>query len=101
MAKKGTIQTNLNRKKLVSEYQNKRAKLKNIIMDKKTNPEDRFQAQLALAKLPRNSASVRIRNRCSITGRPRGFFRRFSVSRIALREMAAFGLLPGVKKSSW
>lgn len=101
MATKGTIQTNLNRKELVEKYANKRKKLKAIIMNKNTAPEERFTTQLKLAALPRNSSIVRIRNRCSITGRPRGYYRRFGISRIALRDMAAFGLLPGVKKSSW
>jgi small subunit ribosomal protein S14 len=101
MATKGSIQTNLNRKELVNKYANRRKKLKDVIMNKNTAPEERFAAQIKLAGLPRNSALVRIRNRCSITGRPRGYYRRFGVSRIALREMASFGLLPGVKKSSW
>ncbi len=101
MAKKGTIQTNLNREKLVKKYQNKRAELKAAVANRDLSPEDRFNAQLKLAKLPRNSSVVRLRNRCEITGRPRGFYRKFRISRIALREMASFGLLPGVKKSSW
>lgn len=101
MAKKGTIQTNLNREKLVKKYQNKRAELKAAVANRDLSPEERFAAQLKLAKLPRNSSSVRLRNRCEITGRPRGFYRKFRISRIALREMASFGLLPGVKKSSW
>ncbi|MCH9753779.1 MAG: 30S ribosomal protein S14 [Alphaproteobacteria bacterium] len=101
MAKKGTIQTNLNRELLVKKFKNKRASLKALIADKTLSSEERFAAQLKLAKLPRNSSEVRLRNRCEITGRPRGFYRRFKISRIALREMASFGLLPGVKKSSW
>lgn len=101
MAKKGTIQTNLNRTELVKKYKNKREKLKHIVSNKTLSTEERFMAQLKLAELPRNSSKVRLRNRCEITGRPRGFYRKFKVSRIALREMASFGLLPGVKKSSW
>lgn len=101
MAKKGTIQTNLNREKMVKKYANKRKALKDIVMNKKSSMEDRFAAQLVLAKLPRNSARIRVRNRCAITGRPRGFYRKFKLSRIMLREMAGFGLLPGVKKASW
>lgn len=101
MAKKGTIQTNLNRAKLVKKYQSKRADLKAAVANRDLSPEDRFNAQLKLAELPRNSSVVRLRNRCEITGRPRGFYRKFGISRIAFREMASFGLLPGVKKSSW
>jgi len=101
MAKKGTIQTNLNRRALVEKFKSKRANLKSIISDKAMSSEDRFAAQLKLAELPRNSSEVRLRNRCEITGRPRGFYRRFKISRIAFRDMASFGLLPGVKKSSW
>lgn len=101
MAKKGTIQTNLNRELLVEKFKNKRASLKSIIANKTVSSEERFAAQLKLAKLPRNSSEVRLRNRCKITGRPRGYYRRLGISRIALRDMASFGLLPGVKKSSW
>jgi small subunit ribosomal protein S14 len=101
MAKKGTIQTNLNRAKLVKRYSAKRISLKSIVMNKEASMEERFAAQLKLAKLPRNSAKIRLRNRCAITGRPRGFYRKFKLSRIMLREMAGFGLLPGVKKASW
>jgi len=101
MAKKGTIQTNLNREVLVKKYKNKRQNLKDILSNRELSTEERFRAQLKLAELPRNSSEVRLRNRCEITGRPRGFYRRFKISRIALREMASFGLLPGVKKSSW
>ena len=101
MAKKGTIQTNLNRGVLVKKYANKRKALKSIVMNKEASMEERFAAQLKLAKLPRNSAKIRLKNRCAITGRPRGFYRKFKLSRIMLREMASFGLLPGVKKASW
>ena len=101
MAKKSAIQTNLNRLKKVISFAEKRKKLKAIIMSKTLPLEERFQAQLKLAKLPRNSAKNRLRNRCEITGRPRGFYRRFGLSRISLRELASQGDLPGVKKSSW
>lgn len=101
MARKGLVETNLNRVKLVKSYADKRQKLKDIIMNKMTSIEEKFLAQLKLAKLPRNSSRVRIRNRCELTGRSRGYYRRFRLSRICLREMASFGLLPGVKKSSW
>ena len=101
MAKKGTIQTNLNREILMKRYAVKRKSLKGIVMDKNISIEERFAAQIKLAELPRNSAKVRLRNRCAITGRPRGFYRKFGISRIMLREMAGFGLLPGVKKASW
>ena len=95
------IQTNLRRKKLVEKYKDKRAGLKAIVADRTLSGEERFSAQVRLAELPRNSSVVRVRNRCEITGRPRGFYREFNISRIAFREMASFGLLPGIKKSSW
>lgn len=101
MANKSSIETNLNREKLVAKYANRRKKLKAIIMNKTTAPGERFAAQLKLNELPRNSSRIRLRNRCMITGRPRGYYRKFKMSRIALREGALFGLLPGVKKSSW
>ena len=83
------------------KYYKKRAKLKKIIMDKKTSLQERFQAQLKLAKLPRNSAKIRIRNRCEISGRPHGVYRKLKISRIALRELASKGVIPGMTKSSW
>ena len=101
MARKGLIQTNLRRRKLVEKYSKKRKALKDVIMNKTVSLEEKFVAQIKLAKLPRNSSKVRIRNRCELTGRPRGYYRRFNMSRITLRELASFGLLPGVKKSSW
>lgn len=101
MAKKSAIEKNLNRAKKVKAFANKRKALKEITMNKALPLEERFAAQLKLAKLPRNSAKVRIRNRCELSGRPRGFYRRFGLSRIALRDLASFGDLPGVKKSSW
>ena len=101
MAKTSSIQKNLKRIKLVEKFKNKRAKLKKIIKNKKLPLEERFAAQLKLAKIPRNSAKVRIRNRCEITGRPRGVFRKLRISRIALRDLASEGKIPGMTKSSW
>jgi small subunit ribosomal protein S14 len=101
MSRKGLIETNARRRKLVKSFANKRQALKDVVMSKTLSMEERFIAQVKLAQLPRNSSKVRIRNRCELTGRPRGYYRRFNLSRITLREFAAFGLLPGVKKSSW
>jgi small subunit ribosomal protein S14 len=101
MARKGLLETNLRRQKLVKSYSNKRQSLKAILMSKETSMEEKFVAQTKMAQLPRNSSKVRVRNRCELTGRPRGFYRRFKLSRITLRELASFGMLPGVKKSSW
>jgi len=101
MASASRIEKNLSRKKLVAKFENKRKKLKDIIMAKTTSNEDRFAAQQKLNKLPRNSSKVRIRNRCAVTGRPRGYYRKFDVCRIILREEALKGELPGVKKASW
>jgi len=101
MAKKSAIERNENRKRLAKRYQMKRAELKAIVRNASTSPEDRFSAQLKLAALPRNSAAVRIRNRCLLTGRPRGVYRKFNISRIALRDLASKGQIPGMLKSSW
>jgi small subunit ribosomal protein S14 len=101
MARTAQVQTNEKRKRLTKQYANKRAALKALIMDKSTKIEDRFTAVMKLSKLPRNSSAIRIRNRCMVTGRPRGYYRKFQMSRIALREMASYGLLPGVTKASW
>ncbi len=95
------IERNEKRKNLAAKHSAQYKKLKARVMDKTTTIEERFEAQLELSKLPRNSSKVRQRNRCKVTGRPRGFYRKFQVSRISLRELAAFGLIPGVKKSSW
>lgn len=83
------------------KYYDKRAKLKKIIMNKKTSLQERFQAQLKLSKLPRNSSKIRVRNRCEITGRPHGVYRKLKISRIALRELTLAGKIPGMIKSSW
>jgi small subunit ribosomal protein S14 len=101
MAKVSSVQKNKRREKLSKKYLNKRNKLKNIINDKSASLEERFHAQLKIAKLPRNSSKVRIRNRCELTGRPRAFYRKFQLSRIALRDLASIGQIPGVVKASW
>ncbi|WP_038036394.1 30S ribosomal protein S14 [Thermopetrobacter sp. TC1] len=101
MAKKGKIETNERRKRLVKKYAKKRAELLAIARDRSRPIEERFEAQMKLAKLPRNSAPVRVRNRCEITGRPRGYYRKLRMSRIALRELANKGLIPGMTKASW
>ena len=101
MAKTSSVQRNLKRIKLVKRFANKRAALKKIISNKKLPLVERFAAQLKLAKIPRNSAKNRIRNRCEITGRPRGVYRKLKISRIALRDLASKGKIPGMTKSSW
>ena len=101
MAKSCSINRNDKRKKLTKQYSARRAKLKAIIGDRDMPPEDRFQAVLKLAEMPRNSARTRIRNRCELTGRPRGHHRKFKLCRNVLRELAQRGELPGVVKSSW
>ena len=101
MAKTSSIQRNLKRIKLVKKFLKKRENLKKIIKNKKLPLEERFAAQLKLAKIPRNSAKVRIRNRCEITGRPRGVYRKLKISRIALRDLASKCKIPGMTKSSW
>ncbi len=101
MAKKSAIEKNLRRMKLVKKYAKKRAALKKIIKNKKLELSERFAAQLKLNKLPKNSAKIRIRNRCEISGRPHGVYRKLKISRIALRDMASSGKIPGITKSSW
>jgi len=101
MAKTSSIERNLKRIKLTKKFQKKRESLKKIINNKKLPLEERFAAQLKLSKLPRNSARTRIRNRCEITGRPHGVYRKLRISRIALRELALSGKIPGMTKSSW
>lgn len=101
MAKKSSIETNKHRRELVKKFAAKRAQLKAIVQDQSLPIEDRFAAQLKLAALPRNSAPTRVRNRCEVTGRPRAFYRKLKVSRIALRELALNGAIPGMVKSSW
>jgi len=101
MAKTSSIQKNLKRIKLVKKFARKREDLKKIIKNKKLPLTERFEAQLKLAKIPRNSSKTRIRNRCEITGRPRGVYRKLRISRIALRDLASKGKIPGMTKSSW
>jgi len=101
MAKSCSVERNDKRVRLVKKYAGKRAKLKAIINDREAPMEERFQAVLKLAEMPRNSAKNRVRNRCALTGRPRGHFRKFRLCRNKLRELASHGELPGITKSSW
>tara|TARA_B100000886_G_scaffold114110_1_gene76749 strand:- start:60 stop:365 length:306 start_codon:yes stop_codon:yes gene_type:complete len=101
MAKKSSIEKNKRRILMSEKDITKRLKLKELIMNKKTPIDERFQAQLKLAKLRRNGARSRVRNRCELTGRPRGYHKRVRLSRIALRELASKGQIPGMNKSSW
>ena len=101
MAKLSSVNKNNHRIKLSNKFYNKRKKLKNIIMNKKLPLEERFKAQLKLSSLPRNSAKSRVRNRCQITGRPHGVYRKLKISRIALRQLGLEGKIPGMIKSSW
>ena len=101
MAKTSAVQRNLKRIKLSKRYAKKRAALRKIIKNKKLPLSDRFAAQLKLNKLPKNSAKIRVVNRCEITGRSHGVYRKLKISRIALREMASAGKIPGMTKSSW
>ena len=101
MAKKSSIEKNARRRRMAKRYEAKRTELKTIVMDQARPIEERFDAQLKLAELPRNSSPTRIRNRCEMTGRPRAYYRKLKMSRIALRELASAGLIPGMVKSSW
>ncbi len=101
MAKKSAIEKNMRRQRLVKKYAARRAELRALANDTSLPQEERFAARLKLAALPRNSSKVRLRNRCDITGRPRGYYRKFRLSRILLRELASAGHIPGVTKSSW
>ena len=101
MAKTSAVEKNKRRRALVAQQANKRAKLKAIIQSRDLPIEDRFKATLKLAELPRNGSKTRIRNRCEITGRPRAYYRKLKMSRIALRQLGNFGQIPGIVKSSW
>jgi small subunit ribosomal protein S14 len=101
MAKKSSVIKNNRRAQLVKRMAPKRARLKALAEDRSLAPEERFAARLKLAEMPRNSAATRIRNRCQLTGRPRGTYRKFKLSRLALRELASAGQIPGMVKSSW
>ena len=101
MAKLSSVNKNNRRIKLSDKFFKKREKLKKIIMNKKLTLEERFKAQQKLSKVPRNSAKTRVRNRCQITGRPHGVYRKLKISRIALRQLGLQGKIPGMVKSSW
>ncbi len=101
MAKRSAVERNKKRRRLVAKYAARRAALKAQANDEVLPMEDRFAARLKLAKLPRNSAAVRVRNRCELSGRPRGYYRKLKLSRIALRELASAGQIPGMVKASW
>ena len=101
MAKKSSIEKNERRQRLAKKYSGRRTRLKAIARNKDLPMEDRFAAALKLAELPRNSSRTRIRNRCEMTGRPRAYYRKLKMSRIALRELGSKGMIPGVVKSSW
>jgi len=101
MAKKCMVEKEKNRARLKKRFAGRRAAFKATIMDKETSMEDRFDAMMKLAKLPRNGAAVRLHSRCELTGRPRAYYRKFKVCRIKLRELASAGHIPGIVKSSW
>ena len=101
MSKTSSVYRNLKRVKMAEKYANRRLKLKKVVMNKDASPEERFQATLKLAEMPRNSAKIRIRNRCKLTGRSRSYYRKFGLSRVELRDLASFGEIPGLVKSSW
>ncbi len=101
MAKLSSINKNKRREKMVKQQSAKRKALKAVVMNKETPIEERLQAQMKLSELPRNGAASRVRNRCEITGRARGTYRKFKLSRIKLRELGSFGKIPGLTKSSW
>ena len=101
MAKKSMVERNRKRERMVAKYAAKRAELKQILSSPETTDEEFYEAQRKLTKLPRNSSPVRLRNRCSVTGRPRAYIRKYGVSRITFRELASQGKIPGVTKSSW
>jgi small subunit ribosomal protein S14 len=101
MAKKSSIEKNNRRRRMTKKFSGRRSRLKAIAMDKTSPMEERFAASLKLAEMPRNASATRIRNRCEVTGRPRGVYRKFKMSRIALRDLGSKGLVPGLVKSSW
>jgi small subunit ribosomal protein S14 len=101
MAKKSAVEKNNRRRRLADRFAARRKALKAVVMDRGRDPQERFEATLKLAELPRNSSRTRVRNRCSLTGRPRAYYRKFGLSRIALRDLASEGQIPGVVKSSW
>jgi small subunit ribosomal protein S14 len=101
MAKAAMVEREKKRQKLVEKYAKKRAELKAIASDESLPMEERFRARLKLAKLPRNSSATRLHNRCQVSGRPKAYYRKLKMSRIALRDLASFGQIPGMVKSSW
>ena len=101
MAKKSSVEKNNRRRRMVKKFSGGRGRLKEIVEDRSRPIEERFAASLKLAALPRNSSSTRIRNRCELTGRPRGYYRKHKLSRVALRELGSKGMIPGLLKSSW
>ena len=101
MAKTSAVERNKKREKMAKRYAGKRARLKAIAENMAASPEDRFAARLKLAELPRNSSPTRIHNRCALTGRPRAYYRKLKMSRIALRQLASTGQIPGMVKASW
>ena len=101
MAKKSAIENNQRKQRLVKKFAARRKRLLDVANDEKLTMEERFEARIKLAALPRNGAIVRVRNRCEVTGRPRGYYRKMRMSRIALRELGNQGLIPGLVKSSW
>ena len=101
MAKTSAVERNKKREKLVKRYAGKRARLKAIAENMSLSPEDRFAARLKLAEIPRNASPTRVHNRCAITGRPRAYYRKLKMSRIALRQLASTGQIPGMVKASW
>ena len=101
MAKKSSIERNNKRRKMSAQFSGRRARLKEIASDRSLPAEERFEARLKLAQLPRNSSPTRIRNRCDVTGRPRAYYRKLKMSRISLRDLASQGQIPGMVKSSW
>jgi small subunit ribosomal protein S14 len=101
MAKKSQVMKNLKRQKYVDRYAEKRSKLLSVIKDPKTSIDEKRLAYHEIEKMPRDANPIRVRNRCNLTGRPRGYYRKFGLSRISLRELASLGRIPGVKKASW
>ncbi len=101
MAKKAMVERERKRQRLVAKYADRRAALKAIIHNRELSSQERYQATMKLAKLPRNSSATRLHNRCEITGRPKGYYRKLRISRIAVREYGGFGQIPGMVKSSW
>ncbi|MBI1366440.1 MAG: 30S ribosomal protein S14 [Alphaproteobacteria bacterium] len=101
MAKKSMIERDKKRRRMAKSHEGRRQRLKAIMKDETKAPEERFEAALKLAEIPRNASATRIRNRCQVTGRPRGFYRKLKMSRVALRQLGSEGLIPGLIKSSW